>query len=253
MAIEAILFDLGDTLLDFGKVDIDALFSEGARLAYHYLQRLGTADKLPSFGAYRRSNILSIKLHYLWSHIVRRELDCKALLDKLARKMGIRLTDGQVDELAWLWYKPLAESARLEPGIHTCLEKLKAMSLKLGIISNTFIPAAAHDRHLCQLDLLGFFPVRRYSSATIFRKPDRRIFRAALQQLDVTPAATIMVGDKWGPDIRGAIRSGITPVFKRTALNRSRRVPRHVPVVETIGELPALIHRLRTDGAKERS
>ena len=82
MAIEAILFDLGDTLLDFGKVDIDGLFSEGARLAYDYLQRLGAADRLPSFEEYRRSNILSIRLHYLWSHIVRRELDCKALLDR---------------------------------------------------------------------------------------------------------------------------------------------------------------------------
>ena len=37
MAIEAVLFDLGDTLIDYGKVDIDSLLDEAARLSYDYL------------------------------------------------------------------------------------------------------------------------------------------------------------------------------------------------------------------------
>ena len=42
--VRGILFDLGDTLVDFGPIDTTALFARGARLAYGYLRRLGCIE-----------------------------------------------------------------------------------------------------------------------------------------------------------------------------------------------------------------
>jgi hypothetical protein len=41
------------------------------------------------------------------------------------------------------------------------------------------------DRHLRACDLLEFFPVRVYSSETVHRKPDGRIYGRALERLGV--------------------------------------------------------------------
>jgi len=244
MAIKAVLFDLGDTLLNFGKVDIDGLFAQGARLSYDYLRDcVARGNLLPKFGWYRRRNILAIKLHYFWSKITDREFDCLALLERQVRGLGIRATPKQLEELAWLWYQPLARTARIEPDLHRRLRDLQDMSLKLAVVSNTFIPASAHDRHLQWLDLLQFFPVRIYSSATVFRKPDRRIFQRALDALQVKAGSAVMVGDKWHLDIKGARKVGLATVFKRGPLNRSRKVPADASCIDNIGELPALIRR----------
>ena len=115
------------------------------------------------------------------------------------------------------------------------------MSLKLAIISNTFLPSLVLDRHLEQFDLLRFFPVRTYYSDTFFRKPDRRIYEITLERLGVSAEAAVMVGDKLREDVKGPARLGIKTVFKRGCNNRRKRVPSHVPVIDNIAELPALI------------
>ncbi len=39
--IKALLFDLGDTLLDFGKINPGEIFRQGARLSYDFLKSRG--------------------------------------------------------------------------------------------------------------------------------------------------------------------------------------------------------------------
>jgi len=241
--IKAVIFDLGDTLLNYGRADLDALFLKGAHLTYDYLAGCGRGALGPTkFKRYHRQHIRSIKLHALWSNLVDREFDCLALLLRKVTQMQIQLNRAQLEELAWLWYAPLAETASIEPNLHHHLRVLsEQLSVKLAIISNTFLPGVVLDRHLEQLDLLGFFPVRQYSSSTVFRKPDPRIFRGILDQLEVPAAAAVMVGDKVREDIKGAAKLGINPVFKRHAQNGSAKVPPGVPVIDSIGELPDLI------------
>ncbi|MCK5114919.1 MAG: HAD-IA family hydrolase, partial [Phycisphaerae bacterium] len=144
---------------------------------------------------------------------------------------------------AWLWYKPLAEVATIEPDLHEQLEKLREMGLKLAIISNTFSPPSVLDRHLDKLDLLKFFDFRQYSSVTVFRKPDRRIFDLTLKQLGTTAAEAVMVGDKIRPDIKGALRAGLRPVFKRNRVNHAKRLSESIAQISRIGELPGLIRK----------
>lgn len=243
MRIRAVIFDLGETLLNYGVVDLENLFSKGAHLSYDYLsEQANGANSLPDFGRYRRNHLSSIKLRAIWSKITGREFDCLELLGRKTAQMGLRLSDRQVEELARLWYQPLGETATIEPDLHDSLLTLqREMGLSLAIISNTFLPPAVLDRQLEKFDLLRFFSIRQYSSATVYRKPDRRIFRTALDQLQVPAGKAVMVGDSLREDIKGAVRMGLGAIFKRHEQNRSVRVPHSVPVIERIAELPDLI------------
>jgi len=244
MAIEAVLFDLGETLVHYDAPDIDGLFRRGAQLTYDFLGKLvASAAKLPRFQYYYRKNIISIKLHYFWSCITSREFDCLALLDRKASDLGFRLSREELEELAWLWYKPLADSASVEPNLHQHLSNLQEMSIKLALISNTFLPPVVMDRHLRQLNLLSFFPIRRYSSATIIRKPHRRIYQDTLSELNVPPGRAVMVGDKLREDINGPRKVGMKAVLKRGPGNRTKKIDNSIPQIDSIAELIDLIGR----------
>lgn len=210
----AILFDLGDTLLDFGRVDLHALFDQGGKLAYEFLRRQGEDGMLPTFAEYARKHLWAIRWRAMWSVLTGREFHSSELMRRVCRRLGIDLNDDVLDEVSWLWYKPLHLQATVEDGLAEMLQDFTDAGLSLGIVSNTFIPGEVLDRHLEEEGLLRFFDLRIYSCDVGRRKPSRRIFRAALDGLEVPACEIIFVGDSPKPDIRGANRMGMISVLK---------------------------------------
>lgn len=210
--IKGVLFDLGDTLLDFGDVDIRGLFESGTHLAYDYLRE--HRQPLPSFTKYHRLQLWTIRWHYFKSHLTGREFNALDVIGRLSSRMGQTLTRDQTVELAWLWYKPLSESGKLEEGVRQMLQAFRDEGLKLGVVSNTFIPGEVLDRHLQREGLLELLPTRIYSCNVGYRKPNPKIFAAALQQAELQPEETVFVGDSPQADIRGANRVGMISVLK---------------------------------------
>jgi putative hydrolase of the HAD superfamily len=62
--------------------------------------------------------------------------------------------------------------------------------------------------------LLGFFPVRAYSTDIGARKPNPQLFHDALKQLDVPPGEALFVGDDPKLDIFGAQRVGMRAALR---------------------------------------
>jgi putative hydrolase of the HAD superfamily len=242
--IKAVCFDLGETLLNFGPVDIVKLFKSGAKLTYDYLRSL--SQPVGKFKPYCRRNLGTIRWRYWMSLLTAKDFDSREMLKKINRPRGVRLTDEQWDELVWLWYEPLSKCATVEPDIKDTLAKLKAMDLKLAILSNTFINGSALERHLAQYDILDFFDVRMYSYQFPYRKPNRHIFTAAVERIGL-PAQNIMfVGDRIDADIRPALKLGMTAVLKEAYTNNAKRLPPAAHKIEKISQLPALIQRVNT-------
>ncbi len=212
MKIRGILFDLGDTLLNFGQVDVRALFEDGARLAYDYLKGLG--QPLPEFAKYHRHQLWAIRWNYFISMIRRREFNSMDLMGKLGKRMGHDLNPQQLTELAWKWYEPLGKCATIEQGTKEMLEKFRDKNIKLGIISNTFVPGEVLDRHLSQVSLIELLPIRVYSCDVSFRKPHPNIFEMALQKAELGPQETIFVGDSIQADIAGSNKAKMISVLK---------------------------------------
>jgi putative hydrolase of the HAD superfamily len=210
--VRGILFDLGDTLLDFGSVDIPSVFEAGAVLAHEYLTREGFDP--PSLAKYHRRQLWAIRWNYLKSRFTRREFNSLDLLGRLNARTGRRPTDRQMLELAWLWYRPLSEQATVEDGLGEMLDRLRDRGLALGVVSNTFVPGEVLDRHLEQAGLLDKLPVRVYSCDVSYRKPNPNIFRIALERCRLEAPETMFVGNSPKADIRGANRMGMVSVLK---------------------------------------
>jgi len=91
-------------------------------------------------------------------------------------------------------------------GVREALQRLRAAGLKLAVVSNSegHIEAA-----------LGEIGLRRYLETVVdsaivgVSKPDPRIFRIALERIDVAPGDAIMVGDSPTADVTGAREAGI--------------------------------------------
>jgi len=147
-----------------------------------------------------------------------------------------------VDMLQNAYVDPLFKfPPKLNDEAMATLEGMRGRVRKLGLISNTGrSPGAALRKLMGRYEILPFFDVTIFSDEVGCRKPDKRIFEAAVAQLGSNPARTIHIGDDPEADIWGAKQFGMRallfdyPVpegFKRvpTSLFALSRVDRQVP------------------------
>jgi putative hydrolase of the HAD superfamily len=120
-------------------------------------------------------------------------------------------------------------------GVPEALDRLRAMGLKLTVVSN------ANGRLkllLARLDLARRFDVMLDSAEEGVEKPDPRIFELALERSGARREDTVHVGDLYHVDVEGARAVGLRAVLLDTAgLYDGFDCPR----IRTLAELPALI------------
>jgi putative hydrolase of the HAD superfamily len=243
-AVQAILFDLGQTLLEFGKLCNTALFAISAQNSYRWLRE--HSQSLPGFLRYKTKHILGLYLHVGQSWLTGNDFDSLTLLKGYGKRYGFTLNEEQYRELSWIWYEPLSKQAYMESELLQTLGKLRSMGLKLGIVSNTFVHRDTLGRHLKQVGLDEYFPVQLYSYEFPWRKPDVRLFQEASKRIGVAPERTLFVGDRVDTDVTGALAAGMIPVFKRMAINRNMKVPAGVITINKLAELPAVVKKFET-------
>jgi len=95
---------------------------------------------------------------------------------------------------------------------------------KLAAISNTQAQAGAQKHRLIETPHLMacFDAVMVAGEGGVPPKPDRRVFLACLETLDVDPSQAVYVGDDWRADICGAADAGLRAIWiKHRLLCRS--------------------------------
>ena len=242
--IKAVLFDLGETILNFGKVNAIRLFRQGARLSYDYLKSCG--QSVGNFEYYCWRNLLSLRLNHLISGITKKDFNSSALLRKVGTKKGIRLDGQQWRHYAGLWYEPLRKIATTEPDIKQTLAALKNAGLKLGIVSNTFVNGHSLEKHLEQVGILDFFTVRLYSYQFDHRKPNPQMFEAAAERIGETAENILFIGDRLDNDIIPALKLGMQAVLKTAYTNTGKKIPDGIRKINHLSELPALVEEINT-------
>ncbi len=240
--IKAVLFDLGETLLNFGRVDTTKVFRQSAKVTYEFLRNLN--QPLDSFTWYFWHSMMSFRFRCLVSMLTGKDFNALLLLKTIGIKKGFTLSEDQWRQLGWLWYEPLAKQAQTEPKLKETLSGLKQMGLKLGIVSNTFISAGSLDRHLAEVGILDFFTPRIYSYQVDFRKPDIRIFQTAAAQIGELPSDILFVGDRINKDVTPALRAGMQAVLKEAYTNTGKKIPEGVCKISRLAELPGLIEKI---------
>jgi putative hydrolase of the HAD superfamily len=101
---------------------------------------------------------------------------------------------------AWLVYSDVRET----------LTELRTRGFRLGVISN--FDSRLRDI-LSNLGLGSFFEQAALSWEVGASKPDSRIFRRALEAMQVSPDQALHVGDSLLSDVEGARKVGLTPIL----------------------------------------
>lgn len=238
--IEAVLFDVGDTLLHFETAEARRFLASAVSPAYDRLTALGL--RLPAYAAYERAVIRAFRKAYVWSRIRRREVHLVSVYRRLHRRMGVHLDDGQLIDLAHRCTAPIRRFFTVDKEAKKVAGRLFSADFKLGLVSNTFFPGFAIDEVLRHEGLIDYFTVRIYSSDVGYMKPNPKIYRLASQRLSVPPQKTLFVGDRVDNDVKGPSRFGMRTAWLahngRSLVGRTR--PDHV--IARLSELPAILN-----------
>ena len=237
--ITAILFDLGDTLVDLGegRGDYEAHVRVRAGRVYDALTAAGVAlEERDAFCV-----VLAHESEAGYRNATARQegIDIYDVLAAFFARRGQPLTDELVRIAGDAYCRRSGDHAPLRPGAIETLTALRARGLRLGVISNTIQPARHMDDGLVLRGLAGYFPVRIYSSAARVAKPHPQIFRAALDALGVAPECAAYVGDRLRADVAGAQGVGMRAVLIEVA-HRPEDDPTIIPDAR-IRELPELL------------
>jgi putative hydrolase of the HAD superfamily len=139
-------------------------------------------------------------------------------------------TDGVL--AAWSSYENFALYTDVEP----CLESLHEAGLRVALLSNTNRDLEA---------IVDHFGLRPFIDATVSSaqvghvKPSPLIFAAVLDALGARANETVMVGDSYEEDVRGALSAGLGAIL----LDRGSAPRRHddCPTITSLLELPSAL------------
>ena len=109
------------------------------------------------------------------------------------------------------YFSAFYDRCHLIPGTREMLGTLKRF-YRLGLLSN-FTHGPAVRKIIDHLGLRPFFDVVLISGELGYRKPHPMVFRKLVEGLGVESSQILYVGDDVGPDIVGARRSGLQPVW----------------------------------------
>ncbi len=203
--LRAVLFDWGDTLMQFGY---DPDFVEAGQKAG--LEALGR-DDLPEPDA--------ITAHFreryepmFWLPDTLEEIEYPGLVRELLGHFGIEITDEELGRFLEAEHDAWDPARVLGSTTHALLETLRSRGLKLGVVSNAFDPGWLLHRDLEQMGIAERIDFAVFSSEVGKRKPHPEIFQRALDALDVRAAEALFVGDRLYEDVRGANEVGMTSV-----------------------------------------
>jgi putative hydrolase of the HAD superfamily len=217
MTIKAVLFDLDETILDRSRsleLFLTWEASEYLNLSYadceRYIERF---IELDDNGMGNKTEVYTT----LWKEF--------GLYEHTAEDLTANYRD--------TFHRFACEKRHVDQAI----AMLKSQGLKLGVVSNG--PTPFQENNLDALGLTEFFDTVVVSEAVACRKPDASIFTLACDNIGVTAADCVFVGDNPEADIRGAGDTGMFTVFVPTrryqACNFANKVCRDMR------DLPAVI------------
>lgn len=122
---------------------------------------------------------------------------------------GARLVDAIVREFH------LADVRRFEapPTLATTMRSLRTMGLRVCAVSNTTTSPLLLRSYLAAIGIEQFFDAFVFSVTVGVKKPNPRIYEAALEAVSVAPGEALFVGDRVREDVHGPSALGMRAVL----------------------------------------
>lgn len=202
LALKAVIFDYGNTLIEFSQKQIrhcDGALAELLQQQFGsydqaLFDRIRHADRMAPYRGEYRENAMETIAHNLVRQLYDREL-----------------SDEQLQLILATRFDAFVESIETSPQVLELLGRLKKR-YKLALVSN--YPCGRAIR--ASLERTGIAP---YMDAVVVSgdvghvKPHPRPFETAMSQLGVTADESLYVGDNWLGDVQGSKRLGMRCAF----------------------------------------
>jgi putative hydrolase of the HAD superfamily len=200
---DAVLFDLGHTLMDW-TWDDDLLVA-GHRAG---LEAIGRYSE-PAAEALTSRYLHEAQLHD-WDAV--EEVEYPALTRTMLAEVGVDVDDEGLVRFLEAEHAAWAPARKVGSMSEALLDSLRDRGLKTGVVSNTWDPRWLLERDLEQMGLLARLDTTVFSSDVGVRKPRPEIFYRALDEVGAEPERSVFVGDRLYADIRGAAELGMTTI-----------------------------------------
>ncbi|NTF41848.1 HAD family hydrolase [Rhizobium rhizogenes] len=221
--IEAVMFDLDETLID-RRAALKAFLPDQFERFRDQLQGVTLQAFEATFLALEKEGLV----------------DKQKLYPRLAADLDIDSHCGA--RLLSDFQTHYPHFAKLSIGALETLVALRVRGLKTAIISNGHTEVQSAKIEITGLrnnvDLVVI------SEDVGLRKPDPRIFQLTAERLGVTPARCIFVGDNPEADVIGAQASGMTGIFYNAGTSWPDALPFPKYSIETLVEVLSLIEAL---------
>jgi FMN hydrolase / 5-amino-6-(5-phospho-D-ribitylamino)uracil phosphatase len=212
--LEAVFFDLGDTIVDLREGQDDYTARTVSRAGHVYDAIAPLVPGIPDRQEFAEKLARDTEAFYLAAVARQQGVDIYDALRHLFEEMGIPADDGSTLKAGGdAFCRGSSSLAPLRSGARDVLAALNAQGLRLGVISNTLQPGWSMDQALERRGLLHLFAARVYSSEARVAKPHAAIFRAALDAQGVAPDRAVHVGDRLVADVAGAQGVGMRAVL----------------------------------------
>ncbi|HYU76198.1 MAG TPA: HAD family hydrolase [Ktedonobacteraceae bacterium] len=236
-ALQAVIFDLGGTLIDWPDWDEDINRRWG--LSYDYLTSTLSTNSWPPRNAYVQAMREAEKNHWRLVAEVQASSTPTSLLRDGFERLGRNASEEELLAALDGYARAVNGWAIIFPDVILTLEELRQRGYRLGLLSNTWWAAEWHNADLAMHGLTPLLDEIVYTSDLPHSKPHPSTFLEVTRRLNVEPTSCVMVGDRLVDDISGSLGVGMRGVWKKTDYPWPR--PEHIKPTAIISELAELL------------
>lgn len=217
MAIQAVLFDLGNTLWHIPEPPPpEQIRHETVSRILSLLRSWGVEieDRHRMIGRDIRLTIAEVEKRAYETDQV--SPDYVAIAHKVARDKGLDIGDDRAEELWHTWnLGGDFFGRRLYDDTIETLEALRSRGFRLACVTNRAFGGPAFVDELDQLGLTPYFQSMAVSCEVGYMKPHKLLFEHALEGIEVPGNQALHVGDSLVADVMGAQALGMTAVWRK--------------------------------------
>ncbi|MDE2058860.1 MAG: HAD-IA family hydrolase [candidate division NC10 bacterium] len=201
MALKAVIFDAGNTVMLINySVVVEALAAEGCNVdeaavrGAEYRARVRLDSVLARRNSTEAPHIFQTYMRFVCDGI---GVPWGAAAEQALRRLAEYHREHN------LWNRP-------DPQAHAVLQALRGRGLTLGMISNS---NGWVERLVTESGLRPYFHFVLDSRLIGVEKPDPRIFQIALDQVGISPAEALYIGDLYSIDVVGSRAAGMRAIL----------------------------------------
>lgn len=204
------VFDLYGTLIDINTDEWDMKLWEKLAILYRYKGAQYTAKEINrDYCAYVDKVKASVRKKHPQYNVI--DIKIERVFKKLFTAKGVKATAKEIDFICTAFRCYSTKYIKLYDGVIDLLDTLKEKGKKIYLLSNA--QRKFTENELNMFALTKYFDGIIISSDEECSKPDKHYFDILIDRYNLDRSETIMVGNDYISDIKGAYDAGLSSLY----------------------------------------